>query len=158
LDVLITRRQASRQPGHIPSRALFVAACAFIGAVYLVGDVTRRGHDDLVPYFGRRAILSGGVTGVLAAVNLALLHGSAPYIFGRLTGVALPLVIVSVLAGAAAVALIVLGPAALRRTRPGPVPGTGARGAAPRLLTAPIVAVAAIQTLRHRHRRTGAPG
>jgi cytochrome d ubiquinol oxidase subunit II len=85
-----------------------VATCAFIGAVYLVGDVTRRGHDDLVPYFGRRAILSGGVTGVLAAVNLALLHGSAPYVFGRLTGVALPLVIVSVLAGAAAVALIVL--------------------------------------------------
>ena len=95
-------------PTALVTGGLFVAACAFIGAVYLVGDAHRRGHDDLVPYFGHRAILSGLVTGVLAAVNLALLHGSAPYVFGRLTGVALPLVIISVLAGAAAVTLILL--------------------------------------------------
>ena len=85
-----------------------MAACAFIGAVYLVGDARRRGHEDLVPYFGHRAVASGVATGVLAGVNLALLHGSAPYVFRRLTGVALPLVIVSVLAGAAAVTLILL--------------------------------------------------
>ena len=95
-------------PTALVTGALFVAACAFIGAVYLVGDAQRRGHRDLVPYFGHRAILGGLVTGVLAGVNLALLHGSAPYVFGRLTGVALPLVIVSVLAGAAAVTLILL--------------------------------------------------
>ena len=95
-------------PTALVTGALFVAACAFIGAIYLVGDAHRRGHRDLVPYFGHRAILSGLVTGVLAGVNLALLHGSAPYVFGRLTGVALPLVIVSVLAGAAAVTLILL--------------------------------------------------
>ena len=95
-------------PTALVTGALFVAACAFIGAVYLVGDASRRGHDDLVAYFGHRAISSGAVTGVLAAVNLALLHGSAPYVFGRLTGVALPLVIISVLAGAAAVTLILL--------------------------------------------------
>ncbi len=95
-------------PTALVTGALFVATCAFIGAVYLVGDASRRGHDDLVPYFGHRAVISGAVTGVLAAVNLALLHGSAPYVFGRLTGVALPLVIISVLAGAAAVTLIAL--------------------------------------------------
>jgi cytochrome bd ubiquinol oxidase subunit II len=95
-------------PTALVTGGLFVAACAFIGAVYLVGDASRRGHDDLVPYFGRRAIISGAATGVLAAVNLALLHGSAPYVFGRLTGVALPLVIISALAGAAAVTLILL--------------------------------------------------
>ena len=95
-------------PTALVTGGLFVAACAFIGAVYLVGDARRRGHDDLVPYFGHRAILSGLVTGVLAAVNLALLHGSAPYVFRRLTGVALPLVIISVLAGAVAVTLILL--------------------------------------------------
>jgi cytochrome bd ubiquinol oxidase subunit II len=95
-------------PTALVTGGLFVAACAFIGAVYLVGDASRRGHDDLVPYFGHRAALSGLVTGVLAAVNLALLHGSAPYVFRRLTGVALPLVIISVLAGAAAVTLIML--------------------------------------------------
>jgi cytochrome bd ubiquinol oxidase subunit II len=95
-------------PTALVTGALFVATCAFIGAVYLVGDASRRGHDDLVPYFGHRVVISGAVTGVLAAVNLVLLHGSAPYVFGRLTGVALPLVIISVLAGAAAVTLIVL--------------------------------------------------
>ena len=95
-------------PTALVTGALFVAACAFIGAVYLVGDASRRGHDDLVPYFGRRAVISGAVTGVLASANLALLHGSAPYVFRRLTGVALPLVIISVLAGAAAVTLVVL--------------------------------------------------
>jgi cytochrome bd ubiquinol oxidase subunit II len=93
-------------PTALVTGGLFVAACAFIGAVYLVGDASRRGHDDLVPYFGHRAIISGAVTGALAAVNLALLHGSAPYVFGRLTGVALPLVIISALAGAVAVTLI----------------------------------------------------
>jgi cytochrome d ubiquinol oxidase subunit II len=95
-------------PTALVTGALFVAACAFIGAVYLVGDASRRGHDDLVRYFGHRAVVSGLLAGVLAAVNLALLHGSAPYVFRRLTSVALPLMIVSVLAGAAAVALILL--------------------------------------------------
>jgi cytochrome d ubiquinol oxidase subunit II len=95
-------------PTALVTGGLFVAACAFIGAVYLVGDAHRRGHRDLVPYFGHRAVASGVATGVLAGVNLALLHGSAPYVFGRLTGVALPLVIVSVLAGGAAVTLILL--------------------------------------------------
>jgi len=95
-------------PTALVTGGMFVAACAFIGAVYLVGDASRRGHDDLVPYFGHRAIISGAATGVLAAVDLALLHGSAPYVFGRLTGVALPLVIISALAGAAAVTLILL--------------------------------------------------
>lgn len=95
-------------PTALVTGGLFVAACAFIGAVYLVGDSNRRGHDELVRYFGHRAILGGAAAGVLAAVNLVLLHGSAPYVFRRLTGVALPLVVVSVLAGAAALILIVL--------------------------------------------------
>jgi cytochrome d ubiquinol oxidase subunit II len=95
-------------PTALVTGGLFVAACAFIGAVYLVGDTRRREQDDLVPYFGHRAVASGLATGVLAGVNLVLLHGSAPYVFGRLTGVALPLVIVSVLAGAAAATLILL--------------------------------------------------
>lgn len=92
-------------PTALVTGALFVATCAFIGAVYLVGDARRRGQDDLVTYFGRRAAVSGAVAGVLAGVNLVLLHGSAPYVFRRLTGVALPLVVVSVLAGAAALVL-----------------------------------------------------
>ncbi len=95
-------------PTALVTGGLFVAACAFIGAIYLVGDSHRRGCEEMVPYFGHRAVASGLLTGGLAGANLVLLHGSSPYVFDRLTGVALPLVLVSVLAGAAAVTLILL--------------------------------------------------
>ncbi len=95
-------------PVALITGALFVATCAYIGGVYLVGDCHRRGAEDLAHYFGRRTAGAGVVTGVLAGVNLWLLHGEAPYVFGRLTGIALPLVIVSVVAGAVTFGLIVL--------------------------------------------------
>lgn len=88
---------------------LFVAACAFIGGVFLVGDSRRRGESDLARYFAQRAVAAAVGTGVLAGVNLVLLHSSAHYVFSRLTGVALPLVVLSVAAGAAALALLALG-------------------------------------------------
>ncbi len=88
--------------------ALFVSACAYIGGIYLVGDSHRRGHADLVRYFSRRAGAAGVVTGVLAGVNLILMHASARYVFNRLVGVALPLVLVSAVAGGAAFVLLAL--------------------------------------------------
>ena len=95
-------------PTALMTGGLFVAACAYIGAVYLVGDSSRRGDAEMVRYFSRRAVAAGLVTGALAAATFALLHWSAPYLFGRLTGVALPLVIVSVVSGLAALVVIVL--------------------------------------------------
>ncbi len=95
-------------PTALATGGLFVSACAFVGAVYLVGDCHRRGQDDLVRYFSRRAIASGVATGALSGVNLALIRTSAPYVFGRLVGVAAPLVALSVLAGAASVVLLLL--------------------------------------------------
>lgn len=92
----------------IVTGALFVAACAFIGAVFLVGDSSHRGADQLVRYFSHRAAIGGSVTGLLAVLNLALLHSSAPYVFARLTGVALPLVVVSLVAGGTAMVVILL--------------------------------------------------
>jgi cytochrome d ubiquinol oxidase subunit II len=87
---------------------MFVTACAYIGGVFLVGDSHRRGERDLARYFARRAAVAGAATAVLAGVNLVLLHSSAPHVFARLTGVALPLVILSVACGAAAFVLILL--------------------------------------------------
>lgn len=87
---------------------MFVTACAYIGGVFLVGDSHRRAQPDLVRYFGRRSIIAGATTGVLAGVNLYLMHGSAHYVYSRLVGPALPLVIVSVAAGAAAFVLLAL--------------------------------------------------
>jgi cytochrome d ubiquinol oxidase subunit II len=95
-------------PAALMTGVLFVAACAYVSAVYLVGDSHRREDEEMVRYFSRRAIVAGVVTGALAALNLVFLHSDAPYVFHRLMSSALPLVIVSVVAGASALALIVL--------------------------------------------------
>jgi len=94
-------------PAALLTGVLFVAACAYIGGVYLVGDSHRRGETDMVRYFSRRAITAGVVTGILAAANMVVLGFEARYVFHRLLTVALPLVLVSVIAGAAALVLIV---------------------------------------------------
>ena len=73
-------------PTALMTGGLFVATCAYIGAVYLVGDSARRGDEEMVRYFSRRALAAGLVTGAFAAATFALLHWSAPYLFGRLTG------------------------------------------------------------------------
>ena len=96
-------------PTALVTGVLFVAACAYIGAVYLVADSDRRGEPELVRYFSRRAVAAGLVTGALGATNVVLMHWSAPYVFHRLFGPALPLVAVSVAAGITALALVYLG-------------------------------------------------
>jgi cytochrome bd ubiquinol oxidase subunit II len=95
-------------PTALTTGALFVVACAYVSAVYLVGDSHRRGDEEMVRYFSRRAVAAGVVTGAVAGLNLVFLHGNAPYVFHRLMSSALPLVIVSVVAGAAALVLILL--------------------------------------------------
>lgn len=71
-------------------------------------DSDRRHDAEMAGYFRRRAMVAGIVTGVLAAVNMVLLHGSAPYLWHRLFGPALPAVALSVAAGVAALVLLVL--------------------------------------------------
>lgn len=95
-------------PTALVTGALFVSACAYIGGVYLVGDCHRRGEQELARYFSRRAVAAGVLTGTLAGINLLLMHTSATYVFDRLVGLALPLVVLSGAAGAAAFVLIVL--------------------------------------------------
>ena len=109
----VVTRGHGNQPGAWMSAtplltgALFVASCAYIGAVYLVGDSHQRGKPHMVRYFSQRALASGAVTGLLAAANMALLWHSAPYVFHRLIWwPGLPLVLVSVAGGLAAFVLI----------------------------------------------------
>jgi cytochrome d ubiquinol oxidase subunit II len=85
---------------------LFVATCAYIAGVYLVADCDRRGRPDMARYFRRRSLAAGLVAGVLAAVNLVLLSESAPNLWDRLFGPALPAVVVSVVGGIAALLLL----------------------------------------------------
>src|SRR5690349_6329597 len=57
---------------------LFVGACGYLAAVYLVGEAARRGAARMQAYFTRRAQAAGIVTGALSLAVLAGLHGSAP--------------------------------------------------------------------------------
>src|SRR6185437_4534509 len=86
-------------PTAILTGFLFVAACAYISAVFLVLEAGQRGHQDLVRYFSLRATAAGVVTGALAGGTFAELSTSVPYVYHRLTGIALWLVAISIAAG-----------------------------------------------------------
>jgi len=86
-------------PTAILTVFLFVAACAYVSAVFLVLEARQRGHQDLERYFSLRATAAGVLTGALAGGTFADLSASAPYVYARLTGIALPLVAVSIAAG-----------------------------------------------------------
>jgi len=96
-------------PTAILTGFLFVAACAYVSAVFLVVEARQRGHRDLTRYFVLRATAAGVITGLLAGGTFAELSVSAPHVFARLTGVALPLVAISIAAGIAVLVMLWLG-------------------------------------------------
>ncbi|MGC2169697.1 MAG: cytochrome d ubiquinol oxidase subunit II [Acidimicrobiales bacterium] len=85
---------------------LFVAACAYLAAVYLTGEAARRGEKTLRSYFARRAQLGSVVAGLLSLALLFELHRSNRLLYSHLTGRALPLVIVAALCGVITIALL----------------------------------------------------
>jgi len=96
-------------PASLLTGVLFVATSAYLAAVFLAVDSERAGDPGLRGYFTRRALGAGVVTGLLAAATLAVLHTTAAGEFSALTtGRALPLLVISVLAGAAVLALLVV--------------------------------------------------
>ncbi len=88
---------------------LFVAACGYLAAVYLTGEAERRGDRPMRVYFTRRAQGAAIVAGGLSLAALAALHTSSPALYNRLTGRALPLVIVTGVCGLAVLALLTAG-------------------------------------------------
>jgi cytochrome bd ubiquinol oxidase subunit II len=93
-------------PTAILTGLLFVAACAYVSAVFLVPEARQRGYRDLTRYFALRATAAGVLTGALAGGTFAELSVSAPYVFAGLTGVALPLVAISIAAGIAVLGML----------------------------------------------------
>jgi cytochrome d ubiquinol oxidase subunit II len=85
---------------------LFVSTSAYLAAVFLVNESRRHEVPDLERYFAARAIAAAVVAGALAVVGLIVVRSKAPFIYDGLTGDALPLVIVSLLCGAAAFVLL----------------------------------------------------
>jgi cytochrome bd ubiquinol oxidase subunit II len=88
---------------------LFVAACGYLAAVYLVGEAARRGDRRMQTYFTRRAQAAAIVAGALSLAALPALHGSNPALYDRLTGRALPLVVLAGICGLAVVTLLAAG-------------------------------------------------
>jgi len=146
--------------------ALFVAVCAYLAAVFLTQEASRRGDHRLRRYFARRAAISGAISGALSLATLLEVRSSNPALYHGLTSRALPLVIVAAGCGLAVVALLATGRSRGLRALsvlgvtavvfgwgvaqyPALLPGTGltlASGSAPHpiLVTVVVVFVAAV--------------
>jgi cytochrome bd ubiquinol oxidase subunit II len=86
--------------------ALFVATSAYLAAVFLVSDARRAGLPDLERYFAARALATAVAAGALAAAGIVALRADARFVYDGLTGDGLPLVVMSLLCGAAALVLL----------------------------------------------------
>jgi cytochrome d ubiquinol oxidase subunit II len=78
---------------------LFVAACGYLAAVYLAGEAASRGDPVMGAYFTRRAQAAAVVAGGLSLGLLWALHGADRGLYDRLTGRALPLVVLAAVCG-----------------------------------------------------------
>lgn len=108
-------RREQRQPRELDGPTsvligfLFVAACGYLAAVFLVREAARRDDQRLVRYFTRRAQLAGLAAGTLSLATLLELHSSRKTIFSGLAGRALPLVIIAATCGTAVLAMLTSG-------------------------------------------------
>jgi len=87
-------------PTSLVGGALAVLTCAFLAAVFLTVEAQRVGDGALVESCRRRALAMGLVTGAVALGGVLPLRDDAPTLFDGLTGRALPLIVVSGVAGA----------------------------------------------------------
>ena len=76
--------------------------CAFLAGTFLAADAAKAGDDGLATTMGSRALACGIVTGAVALAGVLPLRNDAPKLWDGLTGVALPLVAGSAVAGAVA--------------------------------------------------------
>ena len=86
---------------------MFVATCAYLAAVLLIGDASRHDDRDLERYFSRRAIWASLGAGLAAAGGLIALHADGRYDYDGLTSSGLPLVILSAVCGLAVLVLLI---------------------------------------------------
>ncbi len=94
-------------PTSILIGALAVVTSAYLAAVYLSADAVRLGEAELERQFRLRALIAGAIAGALALAGLVVLRSDAGALYHHLiAGGGLAALIVSVVAGVAAVALV----------------------------------------------------
>ncbi len=96
-------------PAALLTGFLFVAACGYLAAVYLVIEAGRRGDENMQAYFTRRAQAAAITAGALSLAALFELQNPDPAFFNRLTGRALPLVVLAGVCGLAVLVLLTVG-------------------------------------------------
>jgi cytochrome d ubiquinol oxidase subunit II len=95
-------------PTSVLGGLLAVGVCAYLAAVYLCADSARSAHDALAEGFRRRAIVTAVAVGLLAVAGILVLRADAPRLFHGLTHRALPLMVLSGVAGAVSLWLLVV--------------------------------------------------
>jgi cytochrome bd ubiquinol oxidase subunit II len=85
-----------------------VLVCAYLAAVFLCGDARREGEEGVAGQFRTRALGTAAVTGVVGLAGLFVLRSDAPLLWDGLTGRAVPVVALSVVAGLAAVVFLAM--------------------------------------------------
>jgi cytochrome bd ubiquinol oxidase subunit II len=101
-------------PVSILIGVLAVLFAAYLAAVYLAADAVRHGDADMAEAFRVRALGAGLVAGGVAVAGLIVLHADAHSLYTELLhGWALVVLIVSLIAGSAALVLV-----AIRRFEP----------------------------------------
>ncbi len=93
-------------PTSVLGGVLAVCVAAYLAAVLLVTDARRLSDDAMVAYFRRRATAAAVVAGLVSFVGIFVLSRDADYLFDGLTSRALPLVLLSAVAGLAALVLL----------------------------------------------------
>jgi cytochrome bd ubiquinol oxidase subunit II len=94
-------------PTSVLGGVMAVLVCAYLAAVFLCGDAQREGEEDVTGEFRIRALGTAAVTGVVGLAGLFVLRSDAPLLWEGLTGRAVPVVALSVVAGLAAVFFLV---------------------------------------------------
>ncbi|HZC26387.1 MAG TPA: cytochrome d ubiquinol oxidase subunit II [Actinopolymorphaceae bacterium] len=103
-------------PTSVVFGAVSLAAAAFIGAVFLVGDAHRFGAPELADYFKLRAVLAGAAFLVLGGVALLVLRSDAAYVFGGMWhGWGLPFTLAAPVLAVVTAVLVSLGTQRLTR-------------------------------------------
>ena len=93
-------------PTSILIGCLFVAVCAYEAAVFLISEAVKRTDRQLERYFRSRAAIAGTIAGALSLATLLELRSSDTLLYHRLTGRALPLVVLASVCGLVVIALL----------------------------------------------------